>query len=243
MTGLVDFLQSIPTGVYGLLAVLLPTAIALARGRKRKRLWYDADVYSVVGKNLSSRIQVSLDSKVLPDVYVCPVRLLYKGTEPLLKEHFQTPIVFDFGDSQVLDVEVTKTLPEGIKATVYTDKDNKFRFNPVALNNDSLLYARVLLTKRALPKATSHIVDVPPIQHMSQRNSLMKKGFIGSLDTFVIGGILLMLGLILGAAGIGTTSEVHPIAGYGFGFLALTMVLFFVTFIPLALRERKEANW
>lgn len=172
---MVEFLQSIPTWVYGPVAVLVSAILTIATtlyvNRKRKRLWYGASTFPVVGERLSSRVQVSVGGEVLPDVYVCAVKLLYRGSEPLLETDFRTPINFEFEDTKVLDVEITETEPTGVKARVYTDKEHRFRLDPVALNHNTRLYARVLLTKPARLDVSSHIVGVK-VQHESQRDKL-----------------------------------------------------------------------
>lgn len=218
-----ELLQSIPTWVYGPIAVLvaavIATATALYVNRKKKRIWYSAEVYPVVGKGLSSRIQVSLNGKILPNVYVCAVSLLYKGTEPLLEEDFRTPITLEFEDSKVLDVEVTDTEPTGIRATVYTNKDSEFRFDPVALNDNSRLYARVLLTRRALPKISAHIIGVKLIQHESQRDNLLTKAMTFALASMFLGVILMLLGIFLSSP-----DELHPIGIFGFGIMVFSLL-------------------
>lgn len=172
---IIEILQSIPIGLYGPIAVLVSAVATVATtlfvNRKQKRLWYSSDTVLMVGEKLSTRVQVSVNGESLPQVYICLVKLLYRGSEPLLETDFRSPIDFEFEDSRVLDVEITQTNPSGIKARTRNDKDNRFRLNPVALNDNTRLYARVLLTNPAQLNVSSHIVGVK-IQHESQRDKL-----------------------------------------------------------------------
>ncbi len=223
---MIEFLQSIPIYVYGpatvLVSAVIATVTSLYVNRKRKRIWFNANVFPVVGQSLSSRIKVSLDGDVLPDVYVCAIKLLYKGSEPLLEDDFRSPITFEFGDSQVLDVEVTRTEPNGIKAHAYADKKNNFKVDPVALNDNNRVYARALLTKSAQPKVSTHIVGVKRIQHESQRNKLPDRLFFLSLPA----ALLVVLSFF-----IGRSLEPGPLKGaleavdYGLPFLIILMMI------------------
>jgi len=140
--------------------------------RKRKRLWYQTSIYPLVRETLDERIAILFDGEAVPNVYVSIIDLRYKGTEPIMEDDYRTPITFDFGATQILDAEVFETKPDGISGCVSVKDKNRVVFEPIALNDENRIAARVLLTSRNTPRVRGHIIGVKEFQNEDQLSSL-----------------------------------------------------------------------
>jgi hypothetical protein len=147
------------TILIGVAAIIGPPFIH----RKRKRLWYQASIYPLVREELDERITILFDGKAVPNVYVSIIGLRYKGTDPIMEDDYRSPVTFDYEDAQILDAEIFETEPDGINAHTFVKDESKVVFEPIALNDENRIAARVLLSGRNTPKVSGHIVGVKKI--------------------------------------------------------------------------------
>ncbi len=151
------------------IGILVTILIAIASifvpwllSRRHRTLWYRQSSYPLVERRRKDeRIEILFDGESVPDVYISVIGLWYRGTHAIVEADYRTPVTVDFGDARVLDAEITNLSPEGLPVELSVESPQKVIFSPVAMNDDNVVKARVLLTsRREKPKFTGHIVDV-----------------------------------------------------------------------------------
>lgn len=171
--------------------------VPLLLSRRRKTLWYRASSYPLVERRRQDeRIEILFDGESVPDVYVYVIGLWYRGPNAVVEDDYRTPVTIDFGDARVLDAEIVHLSPEGLPADLSVKESCRVVFSPVAMNDDNVVKARVILTSRRTPKVTGHIVEVKIRDHREHKTfpDIMVRALIG---TAVLGMALFLIGSIL----------------------------------------------
>lgn len=191
--------------IVGIISIVVAILIGIASffgsrhfNRKCKTLWHRERSYALVERRRTDeRIEILFDGDPVPDVYVSIIGLWYRGTSAIVEDDYRAPVTIDFGDARVLDAEIEDSSPEGLPMGLSVDNPHKVVFSPVALNDNNVVRARVLLTsRRSRPKVTGHIVDVE-IRDRWEYNSLSDRLDNGLFAMMITGVGVSMVGAIL----------------------------------------------
>jgi hypothetical protein len=180
--------------------------------RRRKTLWHRENSYPLVESGgADERIEILFDGESVPDVYMSVIGLWYRGTGPMVEDDYRTPVTVDFGEARVLDAEIVNASPEGLPARLSVEDSHRVVFSPVAMNDDNVVRARILLTsRRRPPKVTGHIVDVK-IRNVREHRTFPDLLIIAFLGMAGVGLTLAVIGMILGLLLSAPTGQVHSI--------------------------------
>jgi hypothetical protein len=125
--GALSLIGLIATLLIGLLTILVPYLYS----RKRNVLWYWASVFPVVEEVWQEAIEILVNNKAEPTVYMCTISMRYQG-DPITKDAYDVndKVTFDFQNEVVLAVEAYETSPEDRRATVEKEGDHKAVLEP-----------------------------------------------------------------------------------------------------------------
>jgi hypothetical protein len=200
---------------------------------RRKTLWYRESSYPLVERRRKDeRIDILFDGESVPDVYISVIGLWYRGTSAIVEDDYRTPVTIDFGDARVLDAEIVDLSPEGLPARLSVENSHKVIFSPVAMNDNDVVRARVLLTsRRPTPKITGHIVDVK-IRHHLEHKTVPDIVFRALFAMMSVGGALFVFGTILAfsfSSGELVPQSIAFVFFTGMGLMVVCGILLFLT--------------
>jgi phosphate transport system substrate-binding protein len=110
MAQLKALLDSNATRTLLAIAAIAVTIAIYFLNRKRKALWFDVvrnDKLFLLDEELRTRVQVTVDGRLVSDVSLVIIDIVNTGSEPIRKDDFDKPLSFDFGnDAEVISARV-----------------------------------------------------------------------------------------------------------------------------------------
>lgn len=140
-------------GIVGLaigFAALIVGVASLLLTRKqvqKKELAYDVIVDTKLLETsalLEDRVQILFDRSPVRDVSIILIRIWNSGNQTILRDDFEAPILFSFGNARLLSAEVIAKVPSGLSPVL--KRRDSLALEPLLLNRGDAFIVKVLLT-------------------------------------------------------------------------------------------------
>lgn len=153
-----------------------------------------------IGDEVSSRVSVQLDGKVVKDLHLLVYALKNSGNRAVSQSDFQRPLSISFVEGQVVAAEVVFQTPSNLGARLVVT-ESRVELEPLLLNSGDQVLVQILLSATS-PHASvdARVVDVPALVPISVIPRL-PPFFESGMPTLIVAFLLLALATYVAAKG------------------------------------------
>jgi hypothetical protein len=156
--------------ILAMVALAVPFTIYFLN-RKRKALCFDVvrnDKLFQLDEELKSRVQVTVDGRLVDNVSLVIIDIMNTGNEPIKKDDFDKPLSFFFGDNaEVISARVLGAKPDDICAQLSV-MPASVSLDPLLLNKSDSMSIEIILTKSTkMISHTARIVGIPDVKNVT----------------------------------------------------------------------------